>query len=357
MVTSDLNKLAELAAGYILWVDMANANTFAKAHTNIIRAVEAQKDNVLLVFDYTHASETDIASCVQWFAQVQSMVVDSATKFYVAVIGAAHRWQERDQIENMVTPHQALLAVADAEFVEGWVTLAWPWRTAFLKGAAINSANFSLTLSNSVFEVDHNDLIIDDQKAVRAIHHQCVAHGHIAKLVEAKDIAKVAILDMPVVQVADQNNQNLLDLADRIGLLSGYSVLGPLVEGCYPMEMLQVIPQIQNYVFPGDLQITRTGLDLAIVSPTGGIALQANIADNNQILSSDSVLCTWGKQYGVNCVDIEHKVVISRLLPDIDAIFNLPIALLETNAVEHLEVLENILVQGVDLRGRIINAE
>lgn len=367
----------------------------------------------LLVLNFVFPNGTTLPSgqikqAQQILLHAQAKVQDLPVKIMISVRKIGIHWEDRESIAQMVDLHKKLLEVAQAESIDAWVTLLDPWKNSQgilnqkyesvreTKNKQSDSVlaeekNKQLCLDKALMNSRISDSaypVLEDGLVVKRLHHQCVLHGTITNLIKDRDLLSAVVIDIPVVARGDDNSESILEACDQIGLLAGYSILGPLLEGAYPIEIIRLIPELPDMVQPGDINTSRAGVDLVILAPTGAVRLEErtedttqniplenailgnassvpNAEDRNSLIGGDFSFTNqdfvekWVSAHTMLCHQkISAEESIWQIAADIDATFSVPIALLvpKMGLSKIINVANTCSQQGMDMRGVISNA-
>lgn len=138
-----------------------------------------------------------------------------------------------------------------ADRVKVWTTLNEPWCSAYLGyGSGVHAPGRT-----------------DDADALRAVHHLNLAHGLAGRAVREVlgDAATLSLtLNLHVARPDDPTAAEDRDAARKIDALANRAFLNPVLDGYYPQDLLEDTASITDWSFvqDGDLEITRTGLDV-----------------------------------------------------------------------------------------------
>ncbi|WP_022868636.1 GH1 family beta-glucosidase [Schaalia vaccimaxillae] len=148
--------------------------------------------------------------------------------------------------------------------VSVWTTLNEPWCSAYLGYAS----------------GVHAPGRQEPAAALAAVHHLNLAHGLAARAIrdEVGDAAKISVtLNLHVVRGDDPQSAQDLLAVEQIESLANGAFLGPILEGEYPRMLLDITaPHCDwSFVLDGDLEITRTRLDVLGVNYYSPVLVRA----------------------------------------------------------------------------------
>ena len=135
--------------------------------------------------------------------------------------------------------------------VSTWTTLNEPWCSAYLGyGSGVHAPGRS-----------------DRADALAAVHHLNLAHGLAGRAVRQAlgDAASLSLtLNLHVARPDDPTSAEDLDAARQIDALANRAFLNPVLDGYYPQDLIEDTAGVTDWSFvqEGDLDITRTGLDV-----------------------------------------------------------------------------------------------
>lgn len=259
----------------------------------------------------------------------------------------ADAWTRRETAHEYAA-HAAALARALGPLVTVWVTLDEPVRT--VAGASGPGA------------------------ALAAAHHRSLGHGLAARAVRdvlGDDARVAAALDLQVTRPADPERAADLEAAHEVDLVTNHLVLGPVLEGTYPVELPAATRHHTDWSFvrPGDLVDIRQRLDHLEVAYDGAVrvrrapggappaaALGALLADV-EVLPADGPRTTAGRDVDpdgltelLTALDLVHEglpITVTAPAGDDD-----PVAHLRT----HLPALVRAREAGANVRGYVLRA-
>lgn len=159
-------------------------------------------------------------------------------------------WASRDTTFAF-QEYARVLAREFAGRVAVWTTLNEPWCSAYLGYAA----------------GVHAPGIQDPQQAMQAVHHLNLAHGLAARAIreECGADAQISVtLNLHVVRPDDSTNPSSQEAAQQIRLLGNEAFLGPMLEGAYPPELVELTsPDVRwDFIHDGDLALINQPLDV-----------------------------------------------------------------------------------------------
>ncbi|MGC5628367.1 family 1 glycosylhydrolase [Georgenia sp. Z1344] len=104
-----------------------------------------------------------------------------------------------------------------------------------------------------------------------ALHHALLGHGAAAEALRDAGAGVVGTsVHLEVTRAADPGSVHDLAAAHEVDLVSNHLVLGPLLDGTYPVEArAATAPAPWDHVRPGDLVAIRRGLDVLLVEHAG----------------------------------------------------------------------------------------
>ncbi|MGJ9448579.1 GH1 family beta-glucosidase [Actinotignum sp. GS-2025b] len=159
-------------------------------------------------------------------------------------------WASRDTAFAF-QEYARVLAREFAGRVSVWTTLNEPWCSAYLGYAA----------------GVHAPGIQDPQQAMQAVHHLNLAHGLAAMAIreECGADAQISVtLNLHVVLPDDPTNPSSHEAAQQIRLLGNEAFLGPMLEGTYPPELVELTSRDVrwDFIHDGDLALINQPLDV-----------------------------------------------------------------------------------------------
>lgn len=211
-------------------------------------------------------------------------------------------WADRDTAHRFT---EYALSVHDAlgDRVQVWTTLNEPWCSAFLGYAG----------------GQHAPGRRDPVAALRAVHHLLLGHGMtVAELRRRdRDLTLGITLNLTHAQPADPRDEGDVDAARRIDGLHNRIFLEPILEGRYPVDVLEDTAQLGWYadtVEAGDLETISAPLDVLGVNYYHGSAVSAHPHDD--LVGAGQVHPE--RPTGSPFVGSEHVTFPSRHLPVTD---------------------------------------
>ncbi|MBO1750845.1 beta-glucosidase [Actinotalea sp. BY-33] len=135
--------------------------------------------------------------------------------------------------------------------VKVWTTLNEPWCTAYLGyGSGVHAPGRQ-----------------EPASALAAVHHLNLAHGlggAAVRDVLGEQATLSLTLNLHVARPDDPSKPEDVDAARRIDALANRCFLEPVLDGRYPADLLEDTAEVTDWSFvqDGDLEITRTGLDV-----------------------------------------------------------------------------------------------
>lgn len=138
-----------------------------------------------------------------------------------------------------------------ADRVTIWTTLNEPWCSSYLGyGSGVHAPGRT-----------------DEVDALRAVHHLNLAHGLGGRAVREVlgDASTLSLtLNLHVARADDPTSAEDRDAARQIDALANRAFLNPVLDGYYPKDLLEDTAHLTDWSFvqDGDLDLTRTGLDV-----------------------------------------------------------------------------------------------
>ncbi|HEY3438602.1 MAG TPA: GH1 family beta-glucosidase [Actinotalea sp.] len=158
-------------------------------------------------------------------------------------------WPVRDTALRFAD-YAAAVVGAFGDRVSTWTTLNEPWCSAYLGyGSGVHAPGRA-----------------DGAQALAAVHHLNLAHGFGGRAVRevlGQDAQLSLTLNLHVAR-PDSDSPEDLDAARKIDALANRVFLNPVLDGYYPPDLLEDTAHVTDWSFvhDGDLDITRTGLDV-----------------------------------------------------------------------------------------------
>lgn len=159
-------------------------------------------------------------------------------------------WPARDTALRF-GDYAAKVVEALGDRVSVWTTLNEPWCSAYLGyGSGVHAPGRT-----------------DGAEALAAVHHLNLAHGLAGRAVREAlgDAATLSLtLNLHVVRPDDPENPADVDAVRRIDALANRVFLDPVLDGHYPADLVADTASVTDWSFvrEGDLDVTRTGLDV-----------------------------------------------------------------------------------------------
>ncbi|MGC5615309.1 family 1 glycosylhydrolase [Georgenia sp. Z1491] len=153
----------------------------------------------------------------------------------------------RESVGRRAELARAAVAAAGTHDVAAWLTVRDPLRVARTAGAG------------------------DVGRTLAALHHALLGHGAAATALREAGAGVVGTaVHLEVTRPADPSSAPDLAAALEADLLTNHVVLGPLLDGSYPVEArAATAPAGWDHVRPGDLVAIRRGLDVLVVEHSG----------------------------------------------------------------------------------------
>jgi beta-glucosidase len=158
-------------------------------------------------------------------------------------------WSNRETAYHFAS-YARIVARALGDRVDTWSTLNEPWCAAFLGYAS----------------GVHAPGVMDDERALKAVHHLNLAHGLAARAIreELGDGTTISItLNLHVFTAATESPEDV-EACRRVNTIGNEVFLQPLLEGRYPADVAADTAHVTDwsFVLDGDLELIRTRIDL-----------------------------------------------------------------------------------------------
>lgn len=185
------------------------------------------------------------ASAAEAFAAQIAREVDSGRACVVVL--APDPAPTRSSVGHRAALARAAVAAAGSHDVAAWLTMRDPLRAARRAGAG------------------------DVGSTVAALHHALLGHGAAATALREAGAGVVGTaVHLEVTRPADPSSAPDLAAALEADLMTNHVVLGPLLDGTYPVgARAATAPAGWDHVHPGDLVAIRRGLDVLVVEHSG----------------------------------------------------------------------------------------
>lgn len=143
-------------------------------------------------------------------------------------------WTNRD-VAFRYADYASTVASALGDRVDTWTTLNEPWCSAYL----------------GYGNGEHAPGIRDYGKAMAAVHHLNLAHGLGAQAIRAElgDAARVSVTLNLAMNIAETDSDEDRAAKRRADLLANEAFLGPMLEGRYDPELMEVTARYSDWSF------------------------------------------------------------------------------------------------------------